>query len=116
MLVLLDYIKALNLTQKKAYVFVGVLFLMLLMENVIGVNIPLFYVSEENTIPFIMLLLSVLGFGIKNSIDNAAAQKEAEDNAIAAISIATNIPKEQIEKLISEVKAYAEAIDKTKGP
>lgn len=97
-------LKGFRLSKFYYYGLIALLGVMLIAENLLGYNIPLFYVSEENAGVFILSLVGLGVLAYKGDFDNAATQEQANENALAAIAIALNIKLEELKEKIDDIK------------
>mgnify|MGYP001185015939 CR=1 FL=1 len=87
------------------YMFITLMAMFLILEKFVGIDIPLFYVSEENAGMFILSLVAIGMLAYKSDMNSAEAQAQANENALAAIAISANIKLEDLKKQIEDIKA-----------
>ena len=101
---LTELLKNFKISKIYYYVFIGLALLFLLIETFTSINIPFFYVSEENAGVFIMTLAALGVLAYKGDLNNVKVQDQANENALAAIAIALNMKLEDLKKQIELIK------------
>jgi len=101
---LTELLKNFKINKIYYYVFIGLALLFLLIETFTSINIPFFYVSEENAGVFIMTLVALGVLAYKGDLSNVKVQDQANENALAAIAIALNMNLEELKKRIELIK------------
>jgi len=99
-----DIFKLFKINKIYYYVFIGLALLFLLIETFTSINIPFFYVSEENAGVFIMTLVALGVLAYKGDLSNVKVQDQANENALAAIAIALNMKLEDLKNQIELIK------------